>query len=46
MTILRDISMLWSMLHTLVLFLFLFESRAYNDTFDYCKSDSVCGFGI
>ena len=27
MTILRDISMLWSMLHTLVLFLFLFESR-------------------
>ncbi len=27
MTILRDISMLWSMIHTLVLFMFLFESR-------------------
>ena len=27
MTILRDISMLWSMFHTLVLFLLLFESR-------------------
>lgn len=27
MTILRDISMLWSMFHSLVLFLFLFESR-------------------
>ena len=27
MEILRDISMLWSMVHTLVLFLFLFESR-------------------
>ncbi|MBQ4528861.1 MAG: GHKL domain-containing protein [Clostridia bacterium] len=27
MTILRDISMLWSMFHTLVLFFFLFESR-------------------
>lgn len=27
MVILRDISLLWSMVHTLVLFLFLFESR-------------------
>lgn len=27
MTILRDLSMLWSMIHTLILFLFLFESR-------------------
>lgn len=27
MTILKDLSILWSMLHTLILFLFLFESR-------------------
>lgn len=27
MTFLRDISLLWSMIHTIVLFLFLFESR-------------------
>lgn len=27
MEILRDISMLWSMVHTLILFLFLFEPR-------------------
>ena len=27
MTILKDISILWSLFHTLILFLFLFESR-------------------
>ena len=27
MTILRDISMLWSMLHVIILFLILFEPR-------------------
>ena len=27
MTVLKDISVLWTMLHTLVMFLFLFESR-------------------